>query len=166
MAKKASTEGGVDLDAELGKLDRKKTRAEALDHLGREGGVEAVLPLLARCADLKKKWRLAIAETMAQIGEPAVSPLVAAGLTDSSKRVRRCAVRALGLIGSAVDEAYDGLVTALGDDSQGVRLRAIDALGQIGDPRGAGPLVALFDDKDDVAARASGGDRGLGRDRR
>jgi HEAT repeat protein len=155
MAKKASIEGGVDLDAELGKLDRKKTRTEALDHLGQEGGVEAVLPLLARCVELKKKWRLAIAETLAQIGEPAVSPLVEAGLTDSSKRVRRCAARALGLIGSAADEAYDGLVAALDDESQGVRLRAIDALGQIADSRGAGPLVALFDDKDDAVREAA-----------
>jgi len=155
MARKTSTEGGVDLDAELGKLDRKKTRAEALEYLGDEGGVEAVLPLLARCANLKKKWRHAIAETLAEIGEPAISPLVAEGLTDSSKRVRRCAARALGLIGTAAEEAYDGLVAALGDESQGVRLLAIDALGQIGDPRGAGPLVALLDDKDDDVREAA-----------
>ncbi len=155
MAKKTSTEGGVDLDAELEKIDRKKTRAEALEHLGEEGGVAAVLPLLARCADLKKKWRRAIAETLAEIGEPAVSPLVAEGLTDSSKRVRRCAARALGLIGSAAEEAFEGLVAALDDASQGVRLLAIDALGQIGDPRAAAPLVALLDDKDDDVREAA-----------
>lgn len=155
MAKKTRIESGVNLDAELEKLDRKKTRAEALEYLGGVGDVEAVLPLLARCADLKKKWRRAIAETLAAIGEPAVSPLVAGGLTDSSKRVRRCAARALGLIGSAVEEAFEGLLAALDDPSPSVRLLAIDALGQIGDPRAVGALVALLDDKDDDVREAA-----------
>jgi HEAT repeat protein len=155
MIKGTSKEGDLNLDAELEKLDRKKTRTEALEHLGEEGGVEAVLPLLAHCAELKKKWRRAIAETLAEIGDPAVPPLVAEGLTDSSKRVRRCAARALGLIGSAADEALEGLVAALDDASRSVRLLAIDALGQIGDPRAAVPLVALLDDKDDDVREAA-----------
>jgi HEAT repeat protein len=148
-------ENGIDIDAELKRLDRTKTRAEALDRLGQAGGTEAVLPLLARCADLNKKWRAAIAEALAQIGEPAISPLVKGGLADSSKRVRRCAARVLGMIGSAADQAFEGLVAALDDDSQGVRLRAIAALGRIGDPRAAAPLVALFDDKDDEVREAA-----------
>jgi HEAT repeat protein len=155
MTERTDTEGGVDLDAELEKLDHKKTRAGALEHLGEEGGVEAVLPLLHRCADLKKKWRRAVAEALAEIGEPAVPPLAAEGLTDSSKRVRRCAARALGLIGSAADEALEGLVAALDDPSQSVRLLATDALGEIGDPRAAAPLVALLDDKDDEVREAA-----------
>jgi HEAT repeat protein len=155
MGKTPSAESGINLQAELEKLDHKKTRAEALDHLGQAGRVEAVLPLLARCAGLNKKWRAAISEALAQIGEPAVVPLVKEGLSDSSKRVRRCAARALGLIGSAVDVAYEGLVAALDDDSQGVRLRAIGALGQIGGPRAAISLVALLDDKDDQIREAA-----------
>lgn len=155
MAKRTSTEGGVDLDAELEKFDHKKTRTEALEHLGEEGGAEAVLPLLARCVDLKKKWRHAVADTLAEIGEPAVPPLVAEGLTDSSKRVRRCAARALGLIGSAAEEALEGLVAALKDTSQSVRLLAIDALGEIGDSRAVAPLVALLDDKSDDVREAA-----------
>jgi HEAT repeat protein len=155
MAKIPNAEKDVDLDAELRKLDHKKTRTEALDHLGEGGGTEAVLPLLARCADLKKKWRAAIAETLAEIGEPAVSPLVEEGLTDSSKRVRRCAARALGLIGSAADQALEGLVAALDDDAQSVRVRAIGALGRIGGPRAAAALVALFDDKNDDVREAA-----------
>jgi HEAT repeat protein len=156
MAKKGpNVEKGIDLEAELKKLDHKKTRAEALDHLAKAGGTEAVLPLLARCADLNKKWRASVAQALAEIGEPAVSPLIAEGLTDSSKRVRRCAARALGLIGSAADQAYEGLVAALDDDSPGVRVRAIGALGRIGDPRAAAALVSLFGDENDDVREAA-----------
>ena len=69
-----------------------------------------------------------------QMGEPAVTPLLAM-LNSEDASERRNAAQALGWIGSA--SATEGLMGALKKDKVGtVRAQAAWALGEIGDPAG------------------------------
>ena len=83
----------------------------------------------------------------AEIGPPAVEPLIALMPSDG-------AARALGKIGDA--RAVETLVAAVGDEGAAIRRDAARALGPIGDERGVEPLVAALADQSwDVRAAAA-----------
>jgi HEAT repeat protein len=69
-----------------------------------------------------------VTAAFAQIGRPAVAPLVAA-LGDGDWRVRRGAAAALGEIGDP--GSVDALIEALDDGREEVRQAAREALGSI-----------------------------------
>ena len=142
--------------SELDRLRRKSTRMDAVARLGEVGATEAIEPLLRLCRHVKSDDREVIAEALAQMGEPAVKPLIKRGLEDRSDHVRRCAAHALALMGSTAQKAYPSLLRGLDDKSLGVRLQVIDALGKIGDVRAVEPLVGLLDDDEqDVREQAA-----------
>jgi HEAT repeat protein len=146
----------VNIRSDLDRLRRKSTRMDAVARLGKVGAIEAIGPLLRLCRQVKSGDREAIAEALAQMGEPAVKPLIKHGLEDKSDHVRRCAAQALALIGPPAQKAYSALLHGLDDKSLGVRLHTIDALGKIGDVRAVEPLVGVLGDgEDDVRERAA-----------
>jgi HEAT repeat protein len=147
---------------------------------GGEGEIERLIAALK-----DEPWwagRGEATEALAQMGEPAVGPLIAA-LRHENDRTRTQAARALGSIGDA--RAVEPLMTvlredktpivranaayALGDlgdaravepllgalEDESVRAPAATALGQIGDPRAVEPLRAALDDADEEVREAA-----------
>lgn len=138
------------MPVELERLGHKSTRMEAVTRLGEAGDVAAVEPLLHACRRVKREQRAAVARALALIGAPAVEILIRQGLEHpKSAAVRRCAARALGLIGPEARPAVEALCKRLKEDSLRVRLEAIDALGQIRDQTAGPALAALLDDEED-----------------
>jgi HEAT repeat protein len=84
---------------------------------------------------------------LAEIGEPAVDPLIEA-LKDDTREVRFVAALALGRIGDT--RALDPLIEALQDECSGGRGGAAIALGQIGDVRAIDPLITALQDLDET----------------
>ena len=149
MGKDTKTGRLIDLGAELEKLRHKATRMEAVARLGESGAKEAIEPLLRLCRRIKGEDQVAVAQALAQLGKPAVKMLAERGLASKSASVRRCAARALGVMGQEAQPAYKALCKGLEEKSTSVRLQIIDALGKIGDPRAAETLAGLLDDDDD-----------------
>ena len=151
---------GIDVQSELERLSRRSERQQAISKIGEAGAAEAVGPLLRFCKEAKKEERVAVCQALAQIGAPAVGPLVEQGLGSETSRVRRCAVIALAEMGATARPAFERLLECLDDDSSGVRAQAVRALGKVGDPRAVQPLISLLDDADgdlrDQAAIALG----------
>ena len=93
----------------------------------------------------KKKW-----EEVAQLGEPAVEPLI--------REVKRLGhpepAKALSKIG---EPAVEPLIQLLEDLGGFVRFKAVTALGDIGDARAVEPLtnVALNDSDDSIRSAAN-----------
>ncbi|MCC7087029.1 MAG: HEAT repeat domain-containing protein [Pirellulales bacterium] len=73
-----------------------------------------------------------IAESLGQIGEPAVDALKQS-LADKNPIVRVEACRALGYMGVKANAAVAELIAALDDSEEAVRLEAARALGDIGE---------------------------------
>lgn len=134
---------------ELERLKRKSTRMDAIAALGEAGAAQAVGPLLRLYRRSRKKERAAICRALAQIGLPAVEPLIAKGLRSKDSAVRECAIRALGALGPEARPALKPLIQCLQDESDRVCKEAVDALGRIGDRRAVGPLIALLDHEED-----------------
>ncbi len=88
--------------------------------------------------------RLKAAETLGEIGKPAIKPLLAA-LKVENQFVCLNIARALGKIG---EPAIEPLLTALKDEKSLVRMGVARALGEIGDSRAVEPLIAVLKDKD------------------
>jgi HEAT repeat protein/protein-S-isoprenylcysteine O-methyltransferase Ste14 len=91
-----------------------------------------------------EEWRRRsrIADALADIGEPAVEPLIGL-LGDPNPGTRREAARALGRIASP--RASAPLLARLSDEDVNVRFGAIEALGRIGSPEAVGPLVSILE---------------------
>jgi HEAT repeat protein len=156
MADKEEKDAQLDVAAAIKALSKSSKRQEALDQLVDAGAVEAVEPMLALCAEVKRKARKAIADALGRMGEAAIAPLVAVGLPHKNKRVRRCAIEALAKMGPAAQDACDALLARLDDSSKGVRLAAIEALGEIGPAaRVAEPLCVLLGVKSDRVREAA-----------
>ena len=92
------------------------------------------------------RWeaRRAASEALANLGSPAVGPLIDA-LRDKNPDVRWAAIRALGKLGDPV--AVKSIIKALRDEDSGVRKTAAEALGKIGDAKATVPLIAAVDDE-------------------
>lgn len=86
-------------------------------------------------------WRLRIAysQALAEVGEPAIEPLLRA-LNSHNPETRAYAARALGLIGTP--RAFDPIVALLAKESNDTtRMSLIEALGGLGDERAIAILL-------------------------
>jgi nitrite reductase/ring-hydroxylating ferredoxin subunit len=88
--------------------------------------------------------RWAAASALAQIGTPAVEPLIAA-LDDKDSVVRLRAAWALGRIGD--ERAVKKLISTLRDGDWSVRMRAADALGRLRAHQATDALLLLLRDR-------------------
>jgi HEAT repeat protein len=127
--------GGEPLVAALKDADMavRRTAAKALDKLGwqPEGSETNVAYWIA------KRWW----DRCAEIGAPAVEPLIAA-LKDEAWQVREGAARALGQIGDP--RGVEPLVVALTDKKEYVRHAAVKALDNLGWQPDTGPLPSIL----------------------
>jgi len=160
--------------------DRKIDATVAAALLGRLGGagVQALVGALRGDG-----WweRVSVIDTLREIGDPAVEPLIAA-LKDETSGIQKSAAKALGeladhraieplvgaladaeLRGAALDalgdigdsRAVDAVVHALNDESWGIRKAAAEALGTIGDPRAVESLVNTLKDAEEYVRQAA-----------
>jgi len=137
------------LDELLDKLssDSVPIRYAAANKLGKLGDKGAVPYIIAALDDTNEKVKDNLIFALGELGDiSAVNVLAKILATDKSDRLRKCAAKALGLIGSAT--ATDDLISALGDDDFKVRKSAARALGQIGDKRAIPALKKALDDPD------------------
>jgi protein-S-isoprenylcysteine O-methyltransferase Ste14 len=103
------------------------------------GRVEKLVAEMKRTdSNRRKSW---IADALADIGEPAVEPLIGL-LEDPEPAMRQEAARALGRIAPA--QAVDPLLRRVFDDNQSVRFWAITALGLIGSEEAVPPLIDVL----------------------
>jgi len=114
-------------------------RIVAVSHWG-AGEIERILPVMLAILDEKKdfRYRVAAAEALGKIGEPAVDPLLAA-LEHKDYGIRAGAAEALGKTGSR--RAVEPLIKTLGDEEWLVRMRA--AHGSRTNPLAARPVVGI-----------------------
>jgi HEAT repeat protein len=94
---------------------------------------------MKRSEDRRRRSR--IADALADIGEPAVDPLIGL-LADPNPGTRREAARALGRISSP--RASAALLARLSDDDLDVRFGVIEALGKIGASETVRPLISIL----------------------
>ena len=153
---KKKPEQAAGIGSQLKALSRKSTRMDAIAALGEAGAVKAVEPLLRLYKQSRKKEQAAICHALAQIGVPAIEPLIATGLGSKDSAVRQCAIRVIGTLGSEARPAIDPLLQCLDDKDDRVRIEAIDALGQIGGEGAVQALVGSLDAEDqEVRERAA-----------
>jgi HEAT repeat protein/protein-S-isoprenylcysteine O-methyltransferase Ste14 len=106
----------------------------------RTGRVAKLAAEMVRTEDWRRRSR--IADALADVGEPAVEPLI--GLLDEpNPGTRREAARALGLIGS--ERASGPLLSRLSDEDLNVRFGVIDALGKIRSQEAVRPLIPVLE---------------------
>ena len=146
------------LDSPRWLLQLEATRA--LGDLGDARAARALVTVLESTYDFLPD---VAADALAQIGPPAIEPLIDALKYDDTF-VRRMAAKALGDIGD--ERAVTSLVAALTDDDLSVRGAAAEALDHVGDLRAVEPLIeALSDDEWHVRAQAAQALGRLGDDR-
>jgi HEAT repeat protein len=111
-------------------------------------GTPAVKPLIAALGKGDVHEIEVKGEILAKIGAPAMDPLIAS-LKDENPNVRTAAASALGKFNNFC--AGDELITALKDENAGVRKAAAEALGKLGDLRAINPLIEMLrnGDRDD-----------------
>jgi protein-S-isoprenylcysteine O-methyltransferase Ste14 len=97
----------------------------------------------------RKSW---IADALADIGEPAVVPLIGL-LDDPDPAIRQEAARALGRM--AAPEAAGPLLRHLDDENQSVQYWVIDALGRIRSEEAVGRLLTILDRRTKSTSRAA-----------
>ncbi len=116
----------------------------------RRGRVEKLVAGMKRAGDWRRKSR--ITDALADLGEPAVDPLVGL-LNDPNPETRQEAARALGLIGSV--RAIGPLLEKLSDENNDVRFKAIESLGKIGSEDAVAPLIDILDDGTEDTTRSA-----------
>jgi HEAT repeat protein len=90
--------------------------------------------------------RVAAAQALADLGEPAVlKPLIGA-LKDPEPLVRSAATNGLAQLGDA--QAVSPLISVIKDRDRNVRVAVVSALGQLGDKRAVAPLLNLVNDRE------------------
>jgi HEAT repeat protein/protein-S-isoprenylcysteine O-methyltransferase Ste14 len=107
-----------------------------------DGRVEKLVEEMKRTDNWRIRGR--IADMLAEIGEPAVEPLIGL-LDDPDPALRREAARALGFIGEA--RAAGPLLERLRDETADVRPTIIESLGRIRSAEAAGPLTEIVESK-------------------
>jgi len=119
------------LDAllELLESEQKEIRQAATTGLGKFNP-DAVTPLLAKLADERSHVRLSVAAALAALGNEAVEQKVIEGAhREPDWRVRQAMVSYLGWIER--DDAFEGLLAALGDEDFRVRKTALITVGNV-----------------------------------
>lgn len=121
----------------------RNVRAAAARSLGKLRAVEAVEELTEALASSAVP-QLVAARALLEIGEPALSPLLALlGRPDAS--VRATAAELVGLLGSAQDAPR--LIERLSDSSADVREQAAIALGRLGAASATSALIGALGDR-------------------
>jgi len=114
-------------------------RASVLKLLGEIGGTAVVDPLISELRSAQNGFVQA-SESLVQVGEPAVEPLLVL-LRDENPAVASQAATALGAIGDV--RAVEPLLDSLSRE----QLWAIAPLGELGDKRAVEPLYKRFQDE-------------------
>lgn len=112
-----------------------------------------LMPVLA---DEDMAVRSLAMETLIEMG-PGTVPSVIPGLTHPDGAIRELTADILRAIGPSA--ATEALIVALEDEDPGVVWSVIEALGAVGDPRAVGPLIGMFEQREDlrpVCAEAMG----------
>ena len=122
-----------------------------------ELGPAAVAPLAAVLRDPKAPMhhRMAVTETLAEVGRPARAAMVAA-LDDPDTFARASATQVLGLIGDT--QTLRALLKPLGDADPYVRDKAAWALGRIGNAGALPDLVKAFREDTSLDVRTTAAD--------
>jgi protein-S-isoprenylcysteine O-methyltransferase Ste14 len=114
------------------------------------GRVEKLVAEMKRTeSNRRKSW---IADALADIGMPAVDPLIGL-LEDPEPAMRQEAARALGRI--APDQAVGPLLRRVSEDNQSVCFWAISALGAIGSEEAVAPLIDVLQSRAKSTSRAA-----------
>lgn len=116
-------------------------------------GTDAVKPLAEMLRTATGDKKVAAAEVLGEIGDPAVFRPLQGLLRDPEPSVRSAAI--YGLEAAGCREAVPALVAALRDSARNVRLVAAQVLGTLGDLQTVEPLIRLVDDKDWEVRRAA-----------
>jgi len=122
---------------------------EALGKIGDDRAVEPLYKLHSKCDYC---FRKITAQSLAEIGEPAIRHLINL-LEDENKDVRISAAGALGKIRNA--KAINPLIHSLEDKESDVLAAAIWALGEIGDKRAVEPLIDISSHYEDNVAECA-----------
>ncbi len=117
---------------------------------GRPGILPALRPLLADPDSDRRWWAV---RTLAGIGSPETTRLLAERLSDADEGIR--CVAALGLGNLKAADAVAPLAACLADESGFVRDSAADALALIGEPAVPALVEAVADPRDGVRVRAA-----------
>lgn len=125
-------------------------RRYAILLLSREKDPDLLPVFVAGLKDGNKGVREQAARAMAELGDPAVEPLMDL-LKDKEWRVRYRAAEAFGLMGYSPGTPV--LIEALKDDKDHVRYMAAKALGLIGDPASLEPLIERLGDDNPFVRR-------------
>jgi HEAT repeat protein len=115
-------------------------------------GAPAVKPLIAALKDGDENSRRGIAQALGEIGDPRAVEPLIATLKDKDEGVREAIIRALAQVGTS---AVEPLIAALEGKNKWMREAAARALGQIGDTRSVEPLIATLKDKDRSVCEAA-----------
>jgi len=105
---------------------------------------ENINELIEILADEDELVRIQASESLKEIGEPAVCPLIEA-LEHDNKNIRRYSAKVLGEIGD--ERAIEPLILNLRDDNKWVRRETSGALSKMGEPATT-PLIQLLEDPD------------------
>jgi HEAT repeat protein len=140
---------GADEDSNI-----RRMAAFALGTMGAKASL-AIDHLIPMLADVEEQTRISAEKALAQIGAPAVRPLISI-LSSNSEDQRKHAIVALGDIGPAAAEAVPALCERLGDSSW-VAAKVLVTLAKIG-PSAASAISAVAPlierDDYDVAPKA------------
>ena len=109
-------------------------------------GAAAIKALAAVLRGGSIERRVGAANTLAEIGEPAVVPLLINALKDNEAAVRSAAIN--GLVQTGDTGAVKGLLTLLKDHDRNVRVATVSALGRLADKEAIKPLMELVRDRE------------------
>ncbi|MFY9270242.1 MAG: HEAT repeat domain-containing protein [Candidatus Manganitrophaceae bacterium] len=136
----------------IDRIDREKNigmRNAAIEIFIRFGG-ESVDPTLSRLSGANDDIRKCLIDTLGEIRDLRVKPVLIAHLADRNENVAASAVEALGKLKDP--EGVEPLLRMLSRESSFLVFSAIKALEQIGDSRAVEPLIPLL--KSDLYRRA------------
>ena len=130
----------------------RRSRAAAVDCLGRVKSLHAAGLLLRLLSDPDRDIRARAAHSLGRIGDPNFTPDLLKALGDPEWPVRAMAAKALGRLNRA--ESVGPLSEALKDREWWVRINAAEGLRAMGD-KGVAALVAAIDAEDRYARHAA-----------
>lgn len=143
------------------------SRSTAIKSLAKIADSIAVQALITVLRDTEVEIRRKAVEALWQIGDVAAGPaLITALREDVDGGVRSAAARALGWIGAANEgrkypAAVSPLITALKDESPGVRWSAVEGLCNLKDPAAYQPLITVLKDEEEAVREHAGVALGL-----
>jgi HEAT repeat protein len=126
------------------------TRRYAILLLSREKDPDLLPVFVSGMHDEDKGVREQSARAMAELGDPAVTPLMDL-IQDKEWRVRYRAAEALGMM--AYGPGTPALIRALHDEKDHVRYMAAKSLGLIADPGSLEPLIERLNDENEFVRR-------------